>query len=107
MIEMREQEKKKLYFKHAIAYTKKNYYKSVNFQVFQNPKKKLPTLECLLTKKALKPYDNKKMLVYQSKRHHKITPILIILYPSILQKSLTKISVAFFWSLILITPLSA
>jgi len=40
MIEMREQEKKKLYFKHAIAYTKKNYYKSVNFQVFQNPKKK-------------------------------------------------------------------
>jgi len=38
MIEMREQEKKKLYFKHAIAYTK-NYYKSVNFQVFQNPKK--------------------------------------------------------------------
>lgn len=74
----------------------KNYYKSVNFQVFQNPKKKLPTLECLLTKKALKPYDNKKMLVYQSKRHHKITPILILLYPSILQKSLTKISVAFF-----------
>jgi len=67
--------------------------------------KKLPTLECLLTKKALKPYDNKKMLVYQSKRHHKITPILILLYPSILQKSLTKISVAFFWSLILITPL--
>ena len=58
--------------------------------------KKLPTLECLLTKKALKPYDNKKMLVYQSKRHHKITPILILLYPSILQKSLTKISVAFF-----------
>merc|ERR1712111_46164 len=73
----------------------KNYYKSVNFQVFQNPKK-LPTLECLLTKKALKPYDNKKMLVYQSKRHHKIAPILILLYPSILQKSLTKISVAFF-----------
>jgi hypothetical protein len=108
MIEMREQEKKKLYFKHAIAYTKKKLLQICEFPSLPKPKKKkLPTLECLLTKKALKPYDNKKMLVYQSKRHHKITPILILLYPSILQKSLTKISVAFFWSLILITPLSA
>ena len=106
MIEMREQEKKKLYFKHAIAYTKK-LLQICEFPSLPKPKKKLPTLECLLTKKALKPYDNKKMLVYQSKRHHKITPILILLYPSILQKSLTKISVAFFWSLILITPFSA
>ena len=94
MIEMREQEKKKLYFKHAIAYTKK-LLQICEFPSLPKPKK-LHTLECLLTKKALKPYDNKKMLVYQSKRHHKITPILILLYPSILQKSLTKISVAFF-----------
>jgi hypothetical protein len=39
MIEMREQEKKKLYFKHAIAYTKKKLLQICEFPSLPKPKK--------------------------------------------------------------------
>ena len=54
MIEMREQEKKKLYFKHAIAYTKKKLLQICEFPSLPKPKKKITNIRMFVNKKSSK-----------------------------------------------------